>query len=390
MHHEDAHAIEYRDNSASFWVLDGHGGEAAALYSAPELAKEFSTALEKLPSDLPADEDIERYFANVDSRLHSFVEANPEKDSGTTVVGALAVCQNGTYAIKLCNCGDSRGLVVRGPKEDEAKSDAMPVRIPQHLELLKGRPEAVSSDSLPNYSWPVVLESIDHKPSHPTEKNRIEAAGGHVSMDEPPRLDGNLAVSRGLGDFEYKGDTARNVPEQKVSCVPDVYSVSGLEPGSLLILACDGIWDVLTGEVVANYVRGWLENEPDSDLGDIAAELLRMCLRKNSRDNMTLMIVQCADGKEWASVPDEMKNYEKISEQSTDEARKYNLAFLQRTQFPPEPQPCAVCNKWIASMYMCPCKAAFYCTRQCQKKAWKAHKPVCPASGANSETPAAV
>jgi len=384
-HHEDAHEMHCQGSAGGFWVLDGHGGDGAAHYGAPELAKEIGNAMKEM--ELPADKEIERGFAAVDSRLRGYVAEHPEKDSGSTVTGALIARQtDGTYTAKLCNCGDSRGLLVRGP--GEIALDDYQVSIPQHLEALMSRPDAVLGDTVPDFRWPVVAESIDHKPSHPTEKRRIETAGGHVTEDDPPRLDGNLAVSRGLGDFEYKQDSGRPVPEQKVSVVPDIYSVSGLKAGTLCILACDGIWDVMTGEAVAEFIRGSLQRDPNADLGDLCAELIRLSLRRNSRDNMTVMIVHLLDGSDWSLMPDEMKNYDKISEQAHDEdARKNNVAFLRKSQFPLEPKPCAVCKKWIAEMHICPCKAEFYCNRDCQKKGWKAHKPLCSASGNSGSSP---
>lgn len=45
--------------------------------------------------------------------------------------------------------------------------------------------------------------SVDHKPDLPAEKRRIERANGFV---EESRVNGMLALSRALGDFEYKGN----------------------------------------------------------------------------------------------------------------------------------------------------------------------------------------
>jgi len=45
--------------------------------------------------------------------------------------------------------------------------------------------------------------SIDHKPDDQIEYDRITNAGGFVSEG---RVDGNLNLSRCLGDFEYKKD----------------------------------------------------------------------------------------------------------------------------------------------------------------------------------------
>lgn len=45
--------------------------------------------------------------------------------------------------------------------------------------------------------------SEDHKPENPGELSRIQRAGGFV---EDGRVNGMLALSRALGDFEYKGN----------------------------------------------------------------------------------------------------------------------------------------------------------------------------------------
>ena len=90
--------------------------------------------------------------------------------------------------------------------------------------------------------------SFDHKPFNPEENKRIEAAGGCVSMR---RVNGDLAVSRALGDFGYKQTTDLPAKEQMVSAFPDIEIAERDGDGSdfqFLLLCCDGIWDVMSND----------------------------------------------------------------------------------------------------------------------------------------------
>jgi len=385
--HEDAHEVACGDTAGAFWVLDGHGGDAAAKHGAVHLAKEFEEELASGGATLPTDERIAQGLAAVDVKLRERFRERAAEESGSTVIGAMAALQpDGTYTLKLINCGDSRAIVVRGPTEIEEEKSTVTLRVPEHLlSLPEGTAEEYQARTC---RWPLVQETVDHKPSHPTEKGRIEAAGGTVTQDAPPRLDGNLAVSRGLGDFEYKRDESRGVPEQKVSCVPDIYEVKGLKAGSLVILCCDGVWDVMTGEAVGESVRGCLEKKPATDLGDIAATIVKESLEKSSRDNVTAMVVRLSGGEDWATPqPDEMQCFGQLAseERLDDEVKNACLTFLSRGNFGAEPLPCVVCSKWFASMHQCGCQTIIYCGKACQKKHWKTHKSDCPAAKAGDK-----
>jgi len=50
--------------------------------------------------------------------------------------------------------------------------------------------------------------SEDHKPDDPKESSRIAAAGGYVAEG---RVNGNLNLSRAIGDLEYKRDNSIHV-----------------------------------------------------------------------------------------------------------------------------------------------------------------------------------
>lgn len=61
--------------------------------------------------------------------------------------------------------------------------------------------------------------SIDHKPDLPSERRRIERASGFV---EESRVNGMLALSRALGDFEYKGNPILKPEDQIITAFPEI------------------------------------------------------------------------------------------------------------------------------------------------------------------------
>lgn len=63
------------------------------------------------------------------------------------------------------------------------------------------------------------------------------------------RVNGNLALSRALGDFMFKRNSNKIPEEQIVTAYPDVVEREINEDWEFAVLACDGIWDVLRNEV---------------------------------------------------------------------------------------------------------------------------------------------
>merc|ERR1712166_679411 len=129
--------------------------------------------------------------------------------------------------------------------------------------------------------------SYDHKPYNQIEQARIVAAGSSVSAK---RVNGDLAVSRAFGDFCYKQAKNVEAAKQAVTVDPDFIIHERTENDEFLILACDGIWDVMSNDECSAYVRSKM-SEGYHDLDYICEALIDTCLEKGSRDNMSAVIV---------------------------------------------------------------------------------------------------
>lgn len=105
------------------------------------------------------------------------------------------------------------------------------------------------------------------------------------------RVDGELAVSRAFGDFSYKNRDDLAPAEQKVSCYPDIKIIERTPNDDILILACDGLWDVFSSELAVTATRELFE-EGERDVSLIAEELLDLSLMRGSKDNISCIVVR--------------------------------------------------------------------------------------------------
>lgn len=268
---EDSHVADLWDHYGLFGVLDGHSGATCAARCAHMLKDRISKA--PLPI---ADEALQRLVLDVDAE---FLTTNPMDDSGSTAVFCVVTptAADGGFHAQVANVGDSRILL--------------------------------------GGSAPRPL-TADHKPSLPAEAQRICAAGGHVAED---RVNGELAVSRAMGDRPYKRKEApkekkgKKAKRQKVAteaavatgsedpttfqviAQPDV-THADLKAGDWLLVACDGIFEPesFTNEEVTRFVTQQLAK--GGDLGQVLCALCTEALTRGSTDNMTAMLVQIADG----------------------------------------------------------------------------------------------
>lgn len=79
--------------------------------------------------------------------------------------------------------------------------------------------------------------SFDHKPTNQGETSRIVAAGGFVEFG---RVNGNLALSRALGDFDFKQNSNLDPEQQIVTADPDITVHEATPEDEFVVLACDG------------------------------------------------------------------------------------------------------------------------------------------------------
>ncbi|CAG0918907.1 unnamed protein product [Notodromas monacha] len=255
---EDAHAAVVSLPNLSQWsyfaVFDGHAGAGVSAYCAANLLDSIikTDAFQRGASgnnkvDVTA--GIRTGFLNLDERMKTSV---PQIVSGEDKSGSTAVCTLISDShLYISNCGDSRAVLARGGE--------------------------------------VALATTDHKPSNPLERERIINAGGSVMIQ---RVNGSLAVSRALGDFDFKNVEGRGPTEQLVSPEPDVYVLDRSENDEFLILACDGIWDVISSRDLCDYIRSRLRISDKLD--HVCNEIVDTCLNIGSRDNMSLVLVTFA------------------------------------------------------------------------------------------------
>jgi serine/threonine protein phosphatase PrpC len=133
-----------------------------------------------------------------------------------------------------------------------------------------------------------VALSEDHKPENEQEKNRVEAAGGSIKNG---RVDGNLGVSRGFGDGLYKQNAEIDKIAQKITPHPDVTIYTrNHETDDVLVLACDGLWDVSESHEAVEKIRDLYRSGEQSSLL-LAEELVHGALFEGqSTDNISAVV----------------------------------------------------------------------------------------------------
>ena len=141
----------------------------------------------------------------------------------------------------------------------------------------------------------------DHKPDLAEEKERIEKAGGFVQFN---RVNGELAMSRALGDFRYKVHPELPVHQQLVIPIPDIAIHQRRQIDKVIILACDGVWDVLQNNEAVEFLTDIVfadnaisNSKKKRKALEISAQegaenLIQLALSDGSKDNISAIVVK--------------------------------------------------------------------------------------------------
>lgn len=232
---EDSYAIW--DMATEFFgaeVFDGHAGRSAATLAAEFLMPHFLSEYRHTREDaavprVPVPELIREAYLATDRYI-----VGRGAESGTAVA-TLYIQGERFYA---ANAGDSRVVIGAGSK--------------------------------------AVQLTLDHKPGLPEERTRIEVLGGSVISWGVPRVQGILAMSRALGD-----------PGLKPFVSPEPRVVEGLlgRENDVAVIACDGVWDIMTTEEAVGLAR--MADDPEQG----AAQIVRRALERGSTDNVTVIVL---------------------------------------------------------------------------------------------------
>ncbi|SCU67589.1 protein phosphatase 2C, putative [Trypanosoma equiperdum] len=164
--------------------------------------------------------------------------------------------------------------------------------------------------------------SEDHKPLNKKEHTRILQCGGFVQLG---RVCGVLAVSRALGDYEFKFNGNRFISNRElmVSNVADVRQINLTDSSKFLLLACDGLWDAVQNEEATQFVRDFLSYTPDVGsspeatkraINNCCQKLAEFAVSRGSTDNVSVMLLF------FHNVADVVASFDRASDATTSRA----------------------------------------------------------------------
>ncbi|KAL6060122.1 protein-serine/threonine phosphatase [Balamuthia mandrillaris] len=246
---------------AFFGVYDGHGGKRASEFVARVLHEKImnhpSFGLEPGKHVPTAIKDA---FLQTEDEFMKLARASNIGD-GTTAIVAFIL----KTTLFLGNVGDSEAMLCRDNKA-------------------------------------IFFREMVHNPAkNPLEITRIEKVGGRLYHNRlaHPNLNPayfSLGVSRSIGDSMFKNPDYTKGKPSGLTAEADVQQIELTANDQFLVLACDGLWDVMDHQVVADFVLSSLREKDDPQAA--SQELVEEAYRRGSTDNITAVVCAFKELKE--------------------------------------------------------------------------------------------
>lgn len=248
-----------KEKSSFFSIYDGHGGRQCVDYVTKYLHEIVLREMARPSCSVP--DALMRAFANVDRDMRTGHQLQtPIVNSGCTACVCVLHEDQGRRYIFTAHLGDARAVLCRQG----------------------GIAARLTSPS-------------DHKATDPTEMRRVIEAGGAIVNE---RVNGMLAISRAFGDFQLK---MPRLQQDVVSYIPDITSTELTDQDSFVIVACDGVWDVIDDQEAVHIImeaqtvlQPMLPNGPNMyhyHAKILARALVEEALARGSSDNISALLV---------------------------------------------------------------------------------------------------
>lgn len=214
-----------------FCLFDGHGGDNCVNFSVDRFPDIFGRALKEFSINVEC--SIKKAFNRLDKET---------KDHQCLFDGTTLTCVYLSHKILYCaNVGDSSCIIV-------------------------------TNDSVRKVSY-------DHKCTDENEIKRIILLGGKIVDD---RIDGIITITRSIGDHELKG--------KGLTCEPHIYKQTIGETDKYIILASDGVWDVVKPDDILNTCKEYKTSEA------IVEEIVNEAVKNGTTDNVSCIVVSINKG----------------------------------------------------------------------------------------------
>ncbi|XP_047328140.1 probable protein phosphatase 2C 25 [Impatiens glandulifera] len=228
-----------------FGVFDGHGGSAAAEFAAKHMDKNIMEELRRRNEcgDGEVEAAIKEGYLKTDRQFLNEDDNVISGRGGACCVTALI--REGELIVS--NAGDCRAVMSRG-------GVAVPL-------------------------------TTDHRPSRQDEMARIESLGGYVDSGRGVcRVQGSLAVSRGIGDGHLK---------PWLTAEPETTILPVSSDCEFLILASDGLWEKVDNQEAVDVIRALCTDVDNPEpLSSACKKLAQLSVLRGSIDDISLIIVQ--------------------------------------------------------------------------------------------------